>query len=367
MKNLLVLFLLLSWIPMISQTPPTEPEKQEMPVYEMSTFDTYVALEMGYAKSSFKNPEIKKTWDEKRVYQIELVFTRYPYKLDKWLTAYDQLLKARLKALYALDSTLFSDERITWKYVMQTDGKTEAEAKKMFHGFIIHTKKPDDKLSDIEAITFRNKEIEDSTAYNVLERHKEWKNKLIVLDWTGSMYRYGASVLLWHRLNLETKSVKHFVFFNDGNERKSSAKRIGKTGGIYHTPADRIDSVLLKMQLVMERGNGGDADENDVEALLKSTLRLKDFEEVILIADNRSSVRDLILSKELKHPIKVILCGVDAAHPIHEDYLTLARISGGSVHTIEKDISHLRKVTEGKVISIDGYKYALKKGKFIKM
>ena len=47
------------------------------------------------------------------------------------------------------------------------------------------------------------------------------------------------------------------------------------------------------------------------------------------------------------------------------DYLTIARYTGGSVHTIEDDLQDLRKVHDGETYEIDGSVYRLEKGRFI--
>ena len=92
--------------------------------------------------------------------------------------------------------------------------------------------------------------------------------------------------------------------------------------------------------MVMSRGDGGDSPENDVEAILTGLKYLKGHDEVILIADNDSDVRDLSLIRTLDVPVRIILCG-KRRKEIHDDYLTLAYQTGGSLHTLKKDIKDL--------------------------
>lgn len=345
--------------------PASEAELLEIGTYTLSGTEPVVEVKMGYASARIANPVAKNRWKDRKVYQVDLVFTRYPHDLDKWLISYESLLQQRLAKLKALDPSLFEDPEIKWRYVLQTDCKTEAEAKQRYHGFVLYLEDYDHRMASIEKILLDREEMEDSTAYKVLERHPDWQSKLVVMDWTGSMYAYGASVLLWHVLHQEDSTIRHFVFFNDGNDRPNTSKPIGKTGGIYRSHTNDIDTVLNKMFEVMEKGNGGDTEENDMEALLKATKSLKGFREVILIADNRSAVRDLKLLKYLKLPVKVVLCGVDPFNPVHPDYLTIARYTGGSVHTIEDDLRDLRKVHDGETYEIGGSVYRLQKGRFI--
>jgi hypothetical protein len=337
---------------------------EEVPTYAKVGYLDHVEVKMAYASSDIRNPEAKDRWQERTISRIDLVFTRYPQEIDAWLTPYQQLFDARLAALRSLDSSLFTRSDIEWHYIQQTDCPTEAQAKQRFHGFVVYMEALGKKMEEVAALTYQQEVLKDSTAFQILERHPEWQNMLVVMDWTGSMYKYGASVLLWHRLNLERSAVSHFIFFNDGNHTTNSKKQAGRTGGVYRSETSDIDTVLRKMNEVMNQGNGGDDEENDVEALYKGMKFLEDYDQVILIADNHSKMRDLHLASHLEKPVRVILCGVDERHPVHPDYLTLARITGGSVHTIEADIEGLKLINEGLKITIDGRHYLLEEGRF---
>lgn len=357
--------LLLSSLPGLLGAQTFDPaDIQEVPVYEVPAYVEYVRVEMAYASSQIQNPEVAARWRKRKVSRVELVFTKYPQDLDAWLTSYQRLFEARMASLRTLDSGLFERKGIEWGYVQQTDCPTEVAAKGLFHGFVVYFEPPDRRMEEVASILSQEDSLKDSTAYQVLDRHPDWDSMLVVMDWTGSMYKYGASVLLWHRLNLERNAVKHFVFFNDGDDRADDDKTAGKTGGVYRVETNDLDAVLRKMNEVMSRGNGGDNPENDVEALYKGIKYLKGYDQVILIADNRSHMRDLHLAQHLTRPVKVVLCGVGARHPVHPDYLTLAHRTGGSVHTIEEDIDNLKALNEGREITIQGRTYRLEEGRF---
>ena len=91
------------------------------------------------------------------------------------------------------------------------------------------------------------------------------------------------------------------------------------------------------MSKVKAKGNGGDPEENDVEAILKGIQKYPDFKNLILIADNNSCMRDYCLVKDIKVPVKVVLCGTYSG--INPQYINLAYKTKGSIHTIEDDIS----------------------------
>ena len=150
----------------------------------------------------------------------------------------------------------------------------------------------------------------------------------------------------------------NFVFFNDGNMERR--KKIGRTRGIYFEKAENINKVISLLSKVKAKGNGGDPEENDLEAIIKGIQKYPDFKEVILIADNNSCMRDYCLFKEIKVPLKIILCGTYTG--INPQYINLAYKTGGSIHTIEDDISDFYNKTQSDAIfMIDELEYRFDK------
>jgi len=199
----------------------------------------------------------------------------------------------------------------------------------------------------------------DSIAYKVFERNTQWKNALIVSDWTGSMYQYGAQALLWHVLNFENSGIQFFTLFNDGDKKITKDKVIGKTEGVYFEKATNIDKLLKLYQLVILKGYGGDGPENDVEAILKGIEKYPVHSEVILIADNNACVRDMELLEFINQPVRVILCGYNEFAGINPQYLDIATKTGGSIHTIDMDIYNIKvKLNKkGETVSLLDYNY----------
>lgn len=197
----------------------------------------------------------------------------------------------------------------------------------------------------------------------VLNRNKDkWKTKMIVTDVTGSMYPYMKEVALWHLLELMNNERSDYIFFNDGDNMPDNLKIIGKTGGIYISLKDVPDSVLSTLDIAMSKGNGGDAPENNIEALLEAQ-NIRKNSEIILVADNLSPVKDLILLENINIPIRIIVCGSKNGY-VHPDYLTIAYRSGGSVHTIEEDIVNLTHLRDDDTITISGKIYRFIQGHF---
>lgn len=208
-----------------------------------------------------------------------------------------------------------------------------------------------EKRSKPDSIFLQNKKLlierfiktysssEDSIVFKVFNRNPQWKDALVIADWTGSMYQYGAQALLWHTLNFERSGLSYFTLFNDGNRKRE--KKIGSTGGIYYEEADNIQKVINLYQLVMLKGGGGDTPENDLEAIIAGIRKYPIHSEVILIADNNACVRDMSLLDLIDVPVKIILCGTSLGNKINPQYLEIAQKTKGSLHTIDLDIYNL--------------------------
>ena len=344
------------------------------------SFVNFVILENGYSKSKIINAA---SWPPKekkyKVVEIQSIYTQYPKDKDFWLTNYHSLLADRLKELFILDPTL-NDKRIEWTMVLQTACNTAQQAEKMFHGFAIYyvpivedtvPAKPR-VFTKVDSLGFskgyaevqkfvtenvfaKERREADSTVFKVLDRHKDWKNTLVVCDWTASMYAYGSQAALWHSLNYKRSGIKHFTLFNDGGNRADFLKKIGKVNGVFFAEADNIKHLVKVYKDVINDGDGGDEPENDVEAILRSIRHYPDAKEVVLIADN-SCIRDFCLIGRISKPVKVILCG--AKKGINPQYINLAYRTGGSIYTIEDDIEDLRKnMGEGGEVKIEDFEF----------
>ncbi len=114
-------------------------------------------------------------------------------------------------------------------------------------------------------------------------------------------------------------------------------------------------------------GDGGDVEENNIEAILFAVKKNPKLKEVYMIADNNANMRDYDLMDRVKVPVHIILCGVKEKIPINTEYLDLARHTNGSIHTVEEDIDNLIKVAEGKTIEISGFEYKIVNGKFVQV
>jgi len=351
----------------------------ELDKYDTTAIKGKVVLNNGYAHSRITNPE---DWSAYRknivVTQIDVVYTKYPRNKEFWRTNYYSLLAKRVKALFALDSTLNSTD-FEWNIKYQTSCNTEEETKKMFHGICIHyfeindfensdTEKdmPETKEEDLPEISLKVENyirsqggIGDSMVYAVFNNHREWKNALVVMDWTGSMYRYGAQAILWHSINYKTSGIKSFVFFNDGDGIADEKKIIGETKGVYFSQARKMERLIKTFYLVGKKGKGGDDPENDIEALIRGINRFDSFDELVLIADNNSCIRDFRLIANLGVKVNIIACGTK--YGLNPQYVNLAYLTGGSIHSMKEEINHLSQKINDNELKLKQLNYELNK------
>jgi len=195
----------------------------------------------------------------------------------------------------------------------------------------------------------------------VMRRHPEWPKEVVVTDVTGSMFPYTYDLLAWLQLSA-LQDEKTFVFFNDGNDAPDKQKKVGKTGGLYQVRTDSYEAIKAKLIEAMKGGGGGDAPENDAEALLYAHQLTSDSTDLILIADNYTFPRDAKLLHHTTAHVRIILCGV--RDYINPRYLALARQHGFSLHTIEGDIDNLSQLLEGQIITLQGQQYEVTKNGF---
>ncbi|RED98954.1 hypothetical protein [Marinoscillum furvescens] len=199
--------------------------------------------------------------------------------------------------------------------------------------------------------------VEKTVVSEVLYRH-DWNPELIVVDATGSMYPFTADLLKWIRLNADS-IPKNYVFFNDGDDKPTQEKRIGKTGGLYAVKSKSFLEVRDKLFETMSNGGGGDLPENNFEALRYGYDAVQPTGQVVMIADNYSFPRDVQLLEAYRGKLRFILCHTDKG--LNTDYMTLARKYGFSIHTKNMDIEKF----EDQMV-VDGIKYVWQQTKYIR-
>lgn len=208
--------------------------------------------------------------------------------------------------------------------------------------------------------------IGDEVAATLHRNKDKWKNKIIVTDLTCSMYPYMDQILVWHVLELhKARFGNEYLFFNDGDGKSMKEKILGKTGGFHYLNSKKLEDLTWTMLETMKTGCSIDGPENDLEALLESVKYRDNLEEIILIADNSSPVRDIELLTQLNVPIRIILTGV--WYYVNEEYLEIAFKTKGSVHTLDKDIDKLYELNDGEYLKIGDSTYRVYQGKFVKM
>ncbi len=328
-----------------------------------------LVLRMKYGDDEILNPEDAKDMAEGfcNVISIDLVYTDY-----QELDVQNLLNKKRLTELYFIAPDIFNQSTVEWKFIKQMGYSSEEDARKLFHGFVIHYIKvvPATREEFMKSLAeLRSADLNDTALYRPLDRCINYKKQLLCVDLTGSMSPYFMQVFFWLKLQESDDSLR-FSFFNDGDMKPDYLKRTGSVGGVYTFKTNVPDTIAKYAVNCISGGGGGDSPENNVEAILKGLKTYPDTKEVVIVVDNWADMRDYSYISDIKKPVRVVLCGTNlygVKRFINPQYLDLARKTGGSIHTMEEDIENLAKLKEGEEISIGGTKYLLSGGKFFKV
>jgi hypothetical protein len=176
----------------------------------------------------------------------------------------------------------------------------------------------------------------DHTIEAVLDR-MNWTEMVVVIDVTGSMHTCAALVYRWMKKNHgPINPIKYYVFFNDGDDKADSAKVIGSAGGLYGVSTADMNTVFATMKAAMSNGDGDDEPENDIEALLFGIQQCPTCSNVIHIADNSATPRDMVLIANVTKPVHVIPCHLNKDE-INPELMSIVSETGGSFHTLTKD------------------------------
>ena len=307
------------------------------------------------------NPAVPRILNQETITQVDLVYTGYPIDDD-----FTELNRKRIIELYMSCPNAFNLQTITWRIVKQTGAKHTSDLKNFFHGFVIYYRPlipyNEEKIY-FESILSQKQMLKDSTIIKVLLRNNKWKEMLCVADVTGSMSPYTVQLLLWTKFNEKMKTFKQFVFFNDDEEKSNDQSTKLDTFGIWSIESFKADKVFDKIIWSMKNGSHI---ENDLEAIFYAVKKYpKNIKNIVLIADNWEDPCDMQLLgklKELKIPIRVVICGVNGV--LNTKYLDIAYATNGSIHTMEEDLTEMGKINDGKVFKIQGLKFQLLGGKF---
>ena len=295
---------------------------------------------------------------------IDLVYSDYPEGED-----FSELNRKRIIELYSLLPDAFDRQVVSWRIVKQTGVKKTGGINNYFHGFVVYyrpmpTNYAENKL--IEDMVEGRVKPEDSTLLKVFERNAQWKDMLVVCDVTGSMSPYTAQLLVWIKANQKLRNMKNILFFNDDDEK--SFAQVGKddTTGMWSVSSGNYRKV---MEVALEAMKNGKHKENNIEAVCAAIKRFPaDKQKVLMIADNWEDPCDMKLVQYLKDnkiPVRIIVCGVNASFNLN--YLEIARATGGTVHTMEEDLTNLASMKDGTRFKIGGIKIMLAGGKFYQM
>ncbi len=197
-----------------------------------------------------------------------------------------------------------------------------------------------------------------NVVYKAFEAHPEWQQVTVVADWTGSMYPFAGQVMRWHRMNMDRKLAAHMVLFNDGddNVRGGKPKSMGAAGGMYHPDPNNLDDFLDKVKVAIDNGDGGESEENDVEALIEAQTKYPETTDIVLVADN-SGVRDMELASKLNKRVHVILVNTGWV----KDYVKIAYATKGTLTTSNESLDFSKDIVSAEgTVTLNGLIYKVK-------
>lgn len=205
------------------------------------------------------------------------------------------------------------------------------------------------------------------TSYQALDRNiDKWKNIVVVCDITTSMFPYTTQVFDWMMENHENTSIKGIVFFTDCDSLGRQTR--GRLPGKMFSVRKRDELVLWDTMFaaINNTENNKDKPENNIEALLYAQKYYPDADEIVMIADNSSEVKDMRLLSKVKKKVHVILCGetYQKNYAFQSDFIEIAKKTNGSIHTVEDDIENVTKVKEMSVVKVGNIYFRFHKGKF---
>ena len=318
-------------------------------------------LTMSPGNHRIQNERVAELLKSETVVGVDLVYSDYPVGED-----FTELNRRRLIELYSILPDAFNRQIVEWRIVKQMGVAKTGGINNYFHGFAVYFRKMPTNFAEnklIEDIVEGRVKPEDSTILKVFERNGQWKDMLVVCDVTGSMSPYTAQLLLWIKANQKIRSMKDILFFNDDEENSTNQVVKEDPTGMWTASSGNYKKV---MEVAFEAMKDGQHIENNLEAVCAAVKKFPDGKgKVIMIADNWEDPCDMKLLSYLqaqKIPLHIILCGVNAR--INTIYLDLARATGGSLHTMENDLTELAKVGEGKKLKIGTAEVTLYNGKF---
>lgn len=209
--------------------------------------------------------------------------------------------------------------------------------------------------------------INDSPHLSVIPplTRNRWDSVVLVVDVTCSMEPFMEEYLLWITLANNAQRVVGCVFFNDGDGRNDSTKKIGATGGVRHSPP-RLRTMVDTIVKSISFGCSGDIAENDVEALLYAQRLYPEAKHLVLIADNASPVRDLELAGNLRIPVRVLLCDPQENVEPNPDYVTIAFLTQGTMHMLGEDLEVVSSRANPDALRVGKWQYQWIKGQRVR-
>ncbi len=208
----------------------------------------------------------------------------------------------------------------------------------------------------------------DSTAFKVFERNvNRWKNAIVVCDFTSSMYPYSTQLYAWLKKNENNPNIRAMVFFTDCDSSGQEIQKSKAAGKMFTATNLNFENLLPTMiEAARNTKNNTDDPENNIEALLFAQKQFPTAENLILIADNSTTVKGMNQLSKIKKPVHIVLCGTtfDTTVAIQPHYFKIAARTRGSLHTSEDDIQNPNDINKDTWIRVGNRFYRFRNDDF---
>lgn len=292
------------------------------------------------------NIEIEGTQPER----IETAIRRSLTEMPKWTPAMRDSVPVESKV----------DLELRVSYSVSVNGMYLMNGSRPAFDINLLMEKPVELTSSYDGITAQQIFLKSSPVYKGMEALDPFEKSALVMDVTGSMTDNVAALKRWITAHQDSLKFTSFTFFNDGDGKETRKKKIGETGGVYHT--FNVASINDLITQTMEKGSGGERPENDVEAILFAQKTDTICDVILLVADNYSEVRDLSLIPKINKKVNVLMCSGRGA--VRVDYLLLAKETGGYL-LFKGERIELSGLQNRDVLSVGNYQYDYIGGAFI--
>jgi hypothetical protein len=170
----------------------------------------------------------------------------------------------------------------------------------------------------------------------IFAEHKDqWKNSLLIMDWTGSMQAHREDIkMVLEDLYLKN-TIRHIAIYNDVED--PDPPHLYDNLGFFTVDSVRSFSEVENLMNESEKESaGGSIEEGDFAALIRATSEKNPgwkspYDQIIMLVDNNAPPRDKEIFNLINIKTNIYVIAYDAQNPcdVDSNYHKLVRKFGG--------------------------------------